>query len=89
MPTVSAEGRVLALSGASLRFIRKRFRTGEKGFGRQPVKMLPSVSLWLYPILYLQTLDSLKFPDIICDHGKVMGKADRGDEKVHGSYGSP
>jgi hypothetical protein len=31
------EGRVLALPGASLRFIKKRFRTGEKGFGQQPV----------------------------------------------------
>jgi hypothetical protein len=30
-------GRVLALPGASLRFIKKRFRTGEKGFGQQPV----------------------------------------------------
>jgi hypothetical protein len=31
------EGRVLALPGASLRFSKKRFRTGEKGFGQQPV----------------------------------------------------
>jgi hypothetical protein len=31
------EGRVLALPGASLRFIKKRFRRGEKGFGQQPV----------------------------------------------------
>ena len=31
------EGRVLALPGASLRLIKKRFRTGEKGFGQQPV----------------------------------------------------
>jgi len=30
-------GRVLALPGASLRFIKKRFRTREKGFGQQPV----------------------------------------------------
>jgi hypothetical protein len=28
-----AEGRVLALHGASLRFIKKRFGTGEKGLG--------------------------------------------------------
>jgi len=32
-------GRVLALPGASLRFTKKRFRTGEKGFGQQPLKM--------------------------------------------------
>ena len=31
------EGRVLALPGASLRFIKKCFRTREKGFGQQPV----------------------------------------------------
>jgi hypothetical protein len=31
------KGRVLALPGASLRFIKKRFRTSEKGFGQQPV----------------------------------------------------
>jgi hypothetical protein len=30
------EGRVLALPEASLRFIRKRFRTSEKGFGQLP-----------------------------------------------------
>jgi hypothetical protein len=29
------KGRVLALPGASLRFIKKRFRTREKGFGQQ------------------------------------------------------
>jgi hypothetical protein len=33
------KGRVLALPGASLRFIKKRFRTNEKGFGQQPAKM--------------------------------------------------
>jgi hypothetical protein len=32
------EGRVLISPGASLRFIKKRFRTSEKGFGQQPVK---------------------------------------------------
>jgi hypothetical protein len=31
------EGRVLKSSGASLRFIKKRFRPSEKGFGQQPV----------------------------------------------------
>jgi len=30
------EGRVLALPEASLRFIKKRFRTSEKGFGQLP-----------------------------------------------------
>jgi hypothetical protein len=30
-------GRVLVLPGTSLRFTKKRFRTGEKGFGQQPV----------------------------------------------------
>jgi len=30
------EGRVLALPEASLSFVKKRFRTSEKGFGRQP-----------------------------------------------------
>jgi hypothetical protein len=81
-------GRVLALPGVSLRFTKRRFRTGQKRFGQQTVNGRPSVSLRLYPIFYLQTLDSLKFHDIICDHGKVMGKADRGNEKAHGSYGS-
>jgi hypothetical protein len=33
------EGRVLISPGASLRFIKKRFRTSEKGFGQQPVKV--------------------------------------------------
>jgi len=33
------EGRVLALPEASLRFIKKRFRTSEKGFGQQPAKI--------------------------------------------------
>jgi hypothetical protein len=32
------EGRVLALPEASLRFIKKRFRTGEKRSGQQPVE---------------------------------------------------
>jgi hypothetical protein len=32
------KGRVLALLEASLKFIKKRFRTSEKGFGQQPVK---------------------------------------------------
>jgi hypothetical protein len=31
-------GRVLTSPGASLRLIRKRFRTSEKGFGQQPLK---------------------------------------------------
>ena len=31
-------GRVLTSPGTSLRFIKKRFRTGEKGFGQQPVQ---------------------------------------------------
>jgi hypothetical protein len=31
------EGRVLISPGASLKFIKKRFRTSEKGFGQQPV----------------------------------------------------
>jgi hypothetical protein len=31
------EGRVLISPGASLRFIKKRFRTSEKGFGEQPL----------------------------------------------------
>jgi hypothetical protein len=31
------EGQVLALSGASLRFIKKRFGPSEKGFGQQAV----------------------------------------------------
>jgi hypothetical protein len=31
------EGRVLGLPGASYRFIKKRFRPSEKGFGQQPV----------------------------------------------------
>jgi hypothetical protein len=30
------EGRVLESPGASLRFIKKRFRPSEKGFGQQP-----------------------------------------------------
>jgi len=30
------KGRVLKSPGASLRFIRKRFRPSEKGFGQQP-----------------------------------------------------
>jgi hypothetical protein len=33
------EGRVLKSPGASLRFIKKRFQTSEKGFGQQAVKM--------------------------------------------------
>jgi len=33
------EGRVLTSPGASLRFVKKRLRTREKGFGQQPVKM--------------------------------------------------
>ena len=32
------EGRVFKSPGASLRFIKKRFRQSEKGFGQQPVK---------------------------------------------------
>jgi hypothetical protein len=32
------EGRVLISPGASLRFIKKRFRTSEKGFGQQPLE---------------------------------------------------
>jgi len=32
------EGRVFKSPGASLRFIKKRFRPSEKGFGQQPVK---------------------------------------------------
>ncbi|MBW1717625.1 MAG: hypothetical protein JRJ77_17740 [Deltaproteobacteria bacterium] len=32
------KGRVLTLPGASLRFIKKRFRPSEKGFGQQPVE---------------------------------------------------
>jgi hypothetical protein len=31
------EGRVFNSPGASLRFIKKRFRPSEKGFGQQPV----------------------------------------------------
>jgi hypothetical protein len=31
--------RVLKSPGASLRFIKKRFQTSEKGFGQQAVKM--------------------------------------------------
>ena len=31
--------RVLKSPGASLRFIKKRFQTSEKGFGQQPVQM--------------------------------------------------
>jgi len=31
------KGRVLKSPGASLRFIKKRFRQSEKGFGQQPV----------------------------------------------------
>jgi hypothetical protein len=31
------EGRVLKSLGASLRFIKKRFRQSEKGFGQHPV----------------------------------------------------
>jgi hypothetical protein len=37
------EGRVLTSRGASLRFIEKRFRTSEKGFGQQLVNNLPSL----------------------------------------------
>jgi hypothetical protein len=33
------EGRVLISPGASRRFIKKRFRTSEKGFGQQPVEL--------------------------------------------------
>ena len=33
------EGRVLTSPGASLRFVKKRFRPSEKGFGQQPVKV--------------------------------------------------
>jgi hypothetical protein len=33
------EGRVLKSPGASLRFIKKRFQTSEKGFGQQPDKI--------------------------------------------------
>jgi hypothetical protein len=33
------EGRVFKSPGASLRFIKKRFRQSEKGFGQQPVKV--------------------------------------------------
>jgi hypothetical protein len=33
------EGRVLKSPGASLRFIKKRFRPSEKGFGQQPVSV--------------------------------------------------
>jgi hypothetical protein len=32
------KGRVLKSPGASLRFIKKRFRQSEKGFGQHPVK---------------------------------------------------
>jgi hypothetical protein len=32
------EGRVLTSPGASLRLVKKRFRTSEKGFGQQPIK---------------------------------------------------
>jgi hypothetical protein len=31
------EGRVFKSPGASLRFIKKRFRPSEKGFGQQPI----------------------------------------------------
>jgi len=34
------EMRVLKAPGASLRFIKKRFRQSEKGFGQQPVQEL-------------------------------------------------
>jgi hypothetical protein len=34
---VEPGGRVLTSSGASLRLVKKRFRTSEKGFGQQPV----------------------------------------------------
>jgi hypothetical protein len=33
------EGRVFKSPGASLRFIKKRFRPSEKGFGQQPVEL--------------------------------------------------
>jgi hypothetical protein len=33
------EGRVFKSPGASLRFIKKRFRPSEKGFGQQPVNI--------------------------------------------------
>jgi len=33
------ERRVLKAPGASLRFIKKRFRQSEKGFGQQPVNI--------------------------------------------------
>jgi hypothetical protein len=33
------KGRVFKSPGASLRFIKKLFRTSEKGFGQQPVKV--------------------------------------------------
>jgi hypothetical protein len=33
------ERRVLEAPGASLRFIKKRFRQSEKGFGQQPVNL--------------------------------------------------
>jgi hypothetical protein len=36
--------RVLTSPGASLRFIKRRFRTSEKGFGQQPVERLLSFS---------------------------------------------
>jgi hypothetical protein len=41
------EGRVLKSPGASLKFIKKRFRQSEKGFGQQPVKIQNKKSFWL------------------------------------------
>jgi hypothetical protein len=35
---VEPEGRVLGSPGATLRFVKKRFRQSEKGFWQQPVK---------------------------------------------------
>ena len=35
------EGRVLKSPGASLRFIKKRFQTSEKGFGQQALDKRP------------------------------------------------
>jgi hypothetical protein len=35
---LEAEGRILISPGASLTFIKKRFRTRKKGFGQQPLE---------------------------------------------------
>jgi hypothetical protein len=40
------EGRVFKSPGASLRFIKKRFRQSEKGFGQQPGKVCHPLCLY-------------------------------------------